>query len=114
MSNQEIAKKYLRCFCDGDIEGIESVLAPNLNFTGTLYSFHSSDEYLKSLRKGTLEKCRYKILSITENKDSVAIFYEYQKPKQIVQIAQLFKIKDQKIYEMILVFDGRDFTQQSQ
>lgn len=47
------------------------------------------------------------MLSITESEHSVAVFYEYQKPDRAMQIAQLFKIKDEKIYEVLLVFDGR-------
>jgi hypothetical protein len=56
------------------------------------------------------EACEYKVLSVTENEDSVAVFYEYQKPERIMQIAQLFQFKDRKIHEVLLVFDGRGFT----
>jgi hypothetical protein len=42
MNNRELALDYLRCFCDGNIDGIASLLAPELNFRGPLYSFSSA------------------------------------------------------------------------
>jgi hypothetical protein len=107
MTNREIALEYLRCFCTGDIEGLEPLLAPDLIFNGTFHSFNSSEEYLASLRSVPPEKCQHNILSITENTDSVALFYEYQKPSGEMQMAQLFKISGQQINEILLVFDGR-------
>ena len=109
MTNQEIAKKYLGCFCSGDIDAIEPLLAPNLSFIGTLHTYCSSAEYLDSLEKDPPERCEHKVLSVTENDDSVAVFYEYQKSDGPLLVAQLFKIKNQKIQEVILVFDSRGF-----
>ena len=108
MTNREIVRKYLRYFCAGDIEGLESVLATDLIFTGTFHSFASANEYLASLRSNPPENCRYDILSIMEDADSVALFYNYQKPDKAMRIAQLFKISDQKIMEILLIFDGRE------
>ena len=102
--------EYLKRFCAGDIDGLEPLLAPNLRFAGTLNTYSSTSEYLDSLRGDPPEKCGYKVVSVTENEDSVAVFYEYQKLEGAVQIAQLFRIKDRKIDDMLLVFDGRDFA----
>lgn len=113
MTNQEIAKEYLRCFCESDIVGLEHILAPDLTFTGTFHSYHSSAEYLKSLKQDPPEQCGYKVLSMTEKDDSVAVFYEYQKPDRMIHIAQLFKIKCEKIHDVLLVFDGRGMDEPS-
>ena len=110
MSNRDVAMEYLRCFCAGDIDGLEPLLATDLSFTGTFHTYGSASEYLNSLRRDPPEKCGYKVLSITENQHSVAVFYDYQKPNRVMQIAQLFKIKDQQIHEVLLVFDGRGFA----
>ena len=110
MTNREVAMKYLRCFCAGDVDGLEPLLAPDLIFEGTFHTYHSDAEYLDSLRNDPPERCGYKVLSVTENEDSVAVFYEYEKPDREMQIAQLFKIKDQKINEVLLIFDGRGFA----
>lgn len=107
MTNREVVMEYLRCFCAGDIDGLEPLLATNLCFTGTFHAYGSAREYLDSLKNDPPEECGCKVLSITESEHSVAVFYEYQKPDRAMQIAQLFKIKDEKIYEVLLVFDGR-------
>jgi hypothetical protein len=99
--------EYLKRFCAGDIDGLEPLLAADLNFTGTFHTYHSASEYLDSLRRNPPEKCGYKVLSVTESEDSVAVFYEYQKTKQTVKLAQLFRITKQQIDDVVLVFDGR-------
>jgi len=110
MPNRDLAMEYLKRFCAGDIDGLEALLAPNLRFAGTFNTYSSALEYLDSLRGDPPDKCGYKVVSVTENEDSVAVFYEYQKLEGAVQIAQLFRIKDRKIDDMLLVFDGRDFA----
>jgi hypothetical protein len=110
MTNREIALEYLRCFCAGAIDDMGSLLASDLKFSGTLHSYGSSAEYLASLRNDPPVKSQYTILSITENTDSVALFYEYLKPDGVMRIAQLFKISGQQINEILLVFDGREST----
>lgn len=110
MTNRDVAMEYLRRFCAGDIDGLEPLLAANLSFAGTFQTYCSALEYLDSLRSNPPDRCGYKVLSVTENKDSVAVFYEYQKPEHVVRIAQLFGIRDQTIHDVLLVFDGRGFT----
>jgi hypothetical protein len=110
MTNREIALEYLKRFCAGDIKGMEPLLAPGLKFVGTLHSFGSSREYLDSLKENPPEECGYRVLSVTEDEDAVALFYEYQKPDRVMRLAQLFKLRGGKIQEVLLVFDGRGFT----
>ncbi len=107
MNNREIAIEYIKCFCAGETQGIESLFASDLNFVGTFNTYHSASEYLDSLRNDPPEKCKFNILSITEDENSVAIFYEYIKPDRTMQIAQLFRIKNNLIKDILLVFDGR-------
>ena len=108
MKNRDIVLEYLRCFCAGDIDGLERLLAPELRFNGPLHSFDTARQYIDSLRADPPEKSRYDIVSITESDDSIAVFYEYHKPDYGMTIAQLFRISDRKISEILLVFDGRD------
>ena len=105
--------EYLRCFCAGDIDGLEPLLAADLHFTGTFHNYGSAGEYLDSLRNDPPEKCGYKVLSVTENEGSVAVFYEYRKPDRVMQLAQLFEIRNEQINDILLIFDGRDFAQEN-
>ena len=108
MSKQELAIEYLRCFCDGNIDSLELLLSDDLKFEGTFHKFDSAAEYIHSLKNDPPVKAAFKVLSITENEDSVAVFYEYQKSQGSIKIAQLFKFKGQKIRDILLIFDGRN------
>jgi hypothetical protein len=110
MTNQEIALEYLRCFCTGDIDGLEPLLDAKLHFSGTLHTYHSASEYIESLRNDPPEANNYKLISVTENCRHVALFYEYQKPDLTIQIAQLFNIENKKIYDILLIFDASSFV----
>ncbi|MFQ5586202.1 MAG: nuclear transport factor 2 family protein [Thermodesulfobacteriota bacterium] len=102
--------EYLRCFCAGDIDGLATLLTPDLTFRGTFHQYGSSAEYLESLRSDPPGKCGYRIVNVVEDGDSVAVFYDYEKPNRVITIAQLFTIANQKISEVLLVFDGRGFA----
>jgi len=108
MTKRAIALEYLRCFCEGSIDGIESLLAPDLTFNGTLGEYQSATQYLNALRSDPPQKANCTILSITETDDSVAVFYDYHKPDRVITIAQLFTIRGHRIHEMLVVFDARE------
>jgi hypothetical protein len=110
MNKQEMALTFIERFCTGDLEGIESLLAPDLKFRGPFYSFDSAQEYLACLRNAPPVRSGFEILSITEGVDSLAVFYDYVKPEGVIRIAQLFRFKNQRISETLLVFDGRGFA----
>ena len=44
-----------------------------------------------------------------ESGDRVSIFYDYERRDRTMTIAQLFTFENQKIDEVLLVFDGRGF-----
>jgi len=54
--------------------------------------------------------CGYEILGVAEDGDSVAVFWEYRKPGKPMTIAQLFKIWDETISDILLVFDAGGFA----
>ena len=110
MNNKELAIEFVKRFCAGDVEGLAPLLADELRLEGPLFQFDSCDAYLDSLRQDQLEKGSFRLLSVAESDDGVSIFYEYGKSEGAMTIAQLFKFKDQKIGEILLVFDGREFA----
>ena len=107
MSNRDVALEYLRRFCAGDVDGLEPLLSTDVSFAGTLHAYDSASEYLDALRRDPPEACGYKVLSITEGENAVAVFYEYQKRGRVLTVAQLFRITEHQIDDVLLVFDGR-------
>ncbi len=110
MNNRDVTMEFLRCFCAGDINGLVPLLAEDLQFTGPFHHLSSSDAYLDSLKNDPPEKCGYRVLNVMESGDSVSIYYDYEKSDGAITIAQLFTFKNQKIREILLVFDGRGFA----
>ena len=110
MKNRDIALEFIKSFCNANINALEPLLAADLQFKGPFHNFKSSKDYLESLSNDPPEKCQYNVLSVTENRESVVLFYKYQKPDCTILIAQLFKIDDQRIKEIVLVFDTREFA----
>lgn len=107
--NRDLVLSYLQYFCDGDLEGLSELLAPDLRFEGPLMQCATREAYLLSLESDPPEKCDFRIRSLTENENSVAVFYDYIKQNESLAIAQLFIIDKKKIKETLVIFDGRGF-----
>jgi len=105
MTNRDLAQAFLNRYCAADVDGMAALLSPDLQFIGPLHRFHNADEYLASLHADPPEQSTYNILSVTEDDDSVAIFYLYEKDPKPLTIAQWFEMKDQRIRKILLVFD---------
>lgn len=106
MTKREIALEYLNRFCRGDIDGVKVMLTTDFRLRGPLFEFDSRDEYIESLQESPILPTGHEILDITEGSSSVSIFYAYQKSSGTVIIAQLFKFKNDKIAETLIVFDS--------
>ena len=89
MHNRDRALDFLKHFCAGDVDALAALLADDLQFTGPLFQFNSRAAYLKSLRDDPSEPCGYRILSVTDSDDSVAVFYDYEKPSGTLAPSQL-------------------------
>ncbi|QDT95249.1 nuclear transport factor 2 family protein [Gimesia aquarii] len=107
MTNHDLAISFVERFCAGDVEGLVLLLAKDLRFRGPFHQFDSRDAYVSCLKDNPPTRSRFHVLSVTEDDDHVAVFYEYQKTDETVMLAQLFKCEDGKITEILLVFDGR-------
>ena len=105
VTNREVAMAYLKHFCAGNVDGLASLLADDLEFKGPFHQFSSSRAYIQSLRDDPLDRCSYRVVSITEADDSVSVYYDYRKAKSDLTVAQLFNFTDGKISKILLVFD---------
>ena len=108
MSHREWAVEFVRRFAAGDIDGLEPLLAQDLQLAGPYLQVKSRAAYLEALRSEPPEPCGVRVLSVTDNGDTVAVFYEYEKRDRTLTIAQLFRFSGQRISEIRLVFDGRE------
>lgn len=103
----QLAEQYIQAFCAGDLDALREILADDLSFRGPLFEFTTAGEYLKSLEEHPLARSSYRIVSVLEDGQSAAVFWEYQKPDANMLLAQLFRSDGEKITEIVLVFDAR-------
>lgn len=108
--NRDVALQFLSSFCAGDVNALAPLLTEDLRFSGPFYQFNSSESYLEVLRDGPLEPSGYRLISVTDGENRVSVYYDYEKSDATITIAQLFTFRDQKISEILLVFDGRGFA----
>ncbi len=107
------AVEFVEQFCAGNVDGLKSLLAPDLIFRGPYHEFDSRESYLQSLLSDPPEPAGCHLISVTEASDSVAVFYEYRKDLGPLMIAQWFRFRDAAICETLVVFDGRQYPAQS-
>ena len=110
MQPRDVALHFLRYFTAGHVQELAPLIADDLRVWGTLYEYDSGAEYLKALERDPPEPGDLQLLSVTEDRNEVAVFYDYEKTRAKLRIAQLFRISGGLIREMYLVFDGRPFV----
>jgi ketosteroid isomerase-like protein len=108
MRHREQALEFVRRFAAGDVDGLEPLLAEDLQLAGPYLQINSRADYLTALRSEPPERCGVRVLSVTDDGDTVAVFYDYEKRDVTLTIAQLFRFSDGRISEIRLVFDTRE------
>jgi hypothetical protein len=108
MTQCDIAIQFIERFCAADVDGVEELLSPTLEFSGPFHQFDNRQDYIDSLRQDPPQPARYELLSVTDNETEVAIFYNYLKEQMPLLFAQLFHFNPRRqIGRIVLVFDGR-------
>ncbi len=51
ITRREIALRFVRCFCTGDVVGLASRLVDDLRFRGPLHRYDSKQAYLQVFRE---------------------------------------------------------------
>lgn len=103
--NVATARTFVQLFCSGDVNGLESLLARDLEFAGPLLVCGSRHEYMIALRKDPPRAGECEVLSVTSGPDAVAVFYDYVHSGSAVRIGHLFRFRKGLISEMIVLFN---------
>lgn len=103
MDAKKLAKSFVTSYCEGNIAGLGAVLASDFRLSGPLFRFESKSEYLDSLIGNLQADTNAEIISILGNDVEASVFFRYHN----TIIGQLFKCRNGKIFETLLVFDPR-------
>ena len=105
MSSDSLAREYVQCFCDGDVDAMASILSEDFRITGPLYEFHGKQAFLDRLRELNAPKAQFRILGQTASDDHASIFFQYLLGKLTLVMAMHFTVAEGKLRNAILVFD---------
>lgn len=109
MTNIEVTVNFLRAYAKGDIKEIQKLISSNFSFEGPDADYNSKDSYLDSLNSNLPEASDFKILHTFENGNEVLLIYLFEKDGINTKISHYFKVDDNKIDEMFLIFDNNIF-----
>lgn len=111
MAPLDAALKYMDIFYSGrELARLYEIMADELKFEGPFFHFDSARNYIESLRSDPPLGCEYKILHAFENGQTVNLIYQFSKPNISTPMSQLFKVRDGKITEVLLIFDTGQFS----
>jgi len=114
MSALDLALRYMEIFYSGkELDRMEEILHDTLQFRGPLYQFDSAQEYIVSLKDDPPMDCSYRILHTFEKGDTVNLIYDFSKPGITTTMSQLFKVVDNKIAHIELIFDSAVFARKA-
>ena len=110
MGPRRVALAYLHAFCAGNLEALIGLLADDLHFDGPFTSARSWAAYVSELRDSPPEPARFEVLHAFEEEDRSGVFFRYEKAGVSVPMALYCGVRDGRIHELRLYFDGRAFT----
>jgi len=106
----DLALEFLRIFYSGEgIERLSNILDDNLHSKGPLFESTSAKAYMDALISDPPTGMSYNIRSTYQNKDMVCIIYDFHKDGVSAPMVQEFQAKGNKISQILLVFDSKDF-----
>lgn len=111
MKPLELAMSYMDTFFSGtNFDTLHQILAEDCTFEGPLFQAQSAEEYITVLKADPPKDCTYTLLHTLEHGSTVCLFYQFSKPEVATPMAQLFEVRNNKIYKIILIFNTTAFT----
>jgi len=113
MGPRELALRYLDVFVGR--EPIETMLdllhASDFRFAGPFFEFDSAEAYVRALRDDPALDCSYEPITVLEQGTEACVLYEFRRGELRTPMAQLFRVRDERIHGVLLIFDSASFAE---
>jgi len=110
MDTKQIVTNYHDAWTSGDMKKARTHLAADLDFQGSIETFHRADDFIASLTM--FQKMLHKVNLIQSffSESGAALLYDCDtmSPAGVIRTAEFFTIKDGKIKSIQLVFDATE------
>jgi hypothetical protein len=110
MSSRELVEKYHNAWTTGDFVTARACLADDLDFEGSIDTFHTADEFMGALQQFQGMLRQVTILKSLFGQDDAALLYDCDTPTpaNVIRTAEFFSIRNDKIADIRLVFDASE------
>ena len=110
MTTRQLVEAYHNAWTSSDFAAARGYLADNLDFKGSIDTFHKADELIAALKnfRGMVQKVT--LLKASFEHEGGALLYDCDTPTPagVIRTAEFFTIKDGKISEIRVVFDASE------
>ena len=110
MDTKQVVTNYHNAWTSGDMEAARVYLADDLDFQGSIDTFHNADDFIVAL--SMFQKMIQKINLIQSffSESGAALLYDCDtmSPAGLIRTAEFFMITDGKIKSIRLVFDATE------
>ena len=93
-----------------DLDELYAIFGQEFRFDGPFYSFESASRYVESLKADPPVGCAYELCKAFEDGNVVNLIYDFIKDDIRTPMSQLFEIRDNRIVNILLIFDTAKFT----
>jgi hypothetical protein len=110
MNTRQLIETYHNAWTSGDFATARACLADDLDFTGSIDTFHTADEFLAALRQFQGMLRRVALLESFFDQEGAALLYDCDtaSPAGMIRTAEFFTVKGAKISAIRLVFDASE------
>jgi len=116
MNTRELIETYHNAWTRGDFRTARTCLADDLDFKGSIDSFHQADDFIAALKQFQSMLRDVTLLTSFFAPDGAALLYDCDtaSPAGVIRTAEFFTITGGKISEIRLVFDASELRKMSQ
>jgi ketosteroid isomerase-like protein len=110
MDARQLIETYHNAWTSGDIVTARRCLADDVDFKGSIDTFHKADDFVGELKRFHSMLRGVRVLKSFFDQDGAALLYDCDTvtPAGTIRTAEFFSISDGKISEIRLVFDASE------
>jgi hypothetical protein len=110
MSARQLVETYHQAWTSGDFAAARRCLADDLDFKGSIQTFHKADDFVGDLKRFHGMLRGVKLLKSYFDQDGAALLYDCDTvaPAGVIRTAEFFSISNGQISEIRLVFDASE------
>jgi len=116
MNTRQLIETYHNAWTSGDFATARACLADDLDFKGSIDTFHKADDFVAALKQFQDMLRKVTLLKYFHEQDGAALLYDCDtaSPAGMIRSAEFFTIKGGKISEIRLVFDASELRKMMQ